>query len=184
MDGNENDAPAPALGLVQRLNEKLQNSLLSFCKSNASKYFRDKSNALHHQRDYRAQKKNDMEENQLAKAKKDFKEASWLHQQFKSPRCCKTESKLFSEFNRCGSTSHKLKFMKEQIHIYYLGLGWEEAHDPWSKDRYTFTAVELLQHLVNVMLPLLKTKKIPDEAPIYTQGLVKKMKSTQNKKNH
>ena len=33
MGGNENDAKAPAIGLVHRLNEKLQNSLLSFCKS-------------------------------------------------------------------------------------------------------------------------------------------------------
>jgi hypothetical protein len=47
MDGNENDAPATAQGLVHRLNEKLQNSLLSFCKSNVSKYDRDNSNVLH-----------------------------------------------------------------------------------------------------------------------------------------
>ena len=55
MGGNENDAPASALGLVHHLNEKLQNSLLSFCRSNTSKYNRDKSNALHCQRAYRAQ---------------------------------------------------------------------------------------------------------------------------------
>jgi hypothetical protein len=56
--------------------------------------------------------------------------------------------------------------MKEQILIRYLGLGWEEAHHPWSKNRHQCTALELLKHLCEVVIPLQNVKEVPNQAPI------------------
>ncbi len=55
--------------------------------------------------------------------------------------------------------------MKEQILIIYLGLGWEEAHHPWSKNKFQYTALELLKHLCEVVILLQDVKEVPDQAP-------------------
>ena len=56
--------------------------------------------------------------------------------------------------------------MKEQILIVSLGLGFEEAHHPWSRDRYDYSSVELIEHLVKKILPHTKNKNLPKEAPM------------------
>jgi hypothetical protein len=60
----------------------------------------------------------------------------------------------------------KLECVKEQILIRYLGLGWEEAHHPWSKNKHQTTALELLKHLCEVVIPLQDVKEVPNQAPI------------------
>ena len=50
-------------------------------------------------------------------------------------------------------------------------MGWEEANHPWSHNGKKFTAVELLDFFVKVVLPLAKSKKVPKEPPITLQGL-------------
>ena len=54
--------------------------------------------------------------------------------------------------------------MKDTILIVHLGLGFEEAHHPWSRDRYDYYSVELLEHFVKVCLPFTKKKNLPKEA--------------------
>ena len=46
----------------------------------------------------------------------------------------------------------------------YLGLGIEEAHNPWSENTRSFTSRELLDHLVDKVFP--HEKNLPTEAPI------------------
>ncbi len=70
------------------------------------------------------------------------------------------------EFAKLPNKTQKLKYVKEQILIRYLGLGWVEAYHPWSKDGYTYTAEDLLKHLVDVVIPLIKTKHADEDAPI------------------
>ena len=53
------------------------------------------------------------------------------------------------------SEEQKLKVVKEQILIRYLGLGWEKAHHPQSQAGRTFTPDELFLQLINVVIPLL-----------------------------
>ena len=48
----------------------------------------------------------------------------------------------------------------------YLGLGIEEAHHPWSENTRSFTSWELLDHLVDKVIPHEKTIIFPTEAPI------------------
>ena len=56
--------------------------------------------------------------------------------------------------------------MKEQILIVHLGLGFEEAHHPRSRDRYEYPAVDLIEHFVKMFLPHTKKKNFPKEAPM------------------
>ena len=56
--------------------------------------------------------------------------------------------------------------MKEQILIVHLGLEFEEAYHPWSKDGDDYTALQLIEFFVKVCLPLTKTRKVLKEAPM------------------
>ncbi len=42
-----------------------------------------------------------------------------------------------------------------------LGLGWEEAHHAWFFKGCTFTADELFDHLISVIIPLEGPSHIP-----------------------
>ena len=48
----------------------------------------------------------------------------------------------------------------------YLGLGIEEAHHPFSDNKRSFTSRELLDHLVDKVIPHEKTIILPTETPI------------------
>ena len=65
---------------------------------------------------------------------------------------------------------NKLEAVKEQILIRCLGLGIKEAHHPWSKDKYTYTADELFDQLIKTVIPLVselkQQNKLPTEAPL------------------
>ena len=70
------------------------------------------------------------------------------------------------EFAKTTTECTKKKFVKEQILIVYLGLGFEEAWHIWSKDGKEYTAVELLEHFIKVCIPLTRTRKLPKKAPV------------------
>ena len=48
----------------------------------------------------------------------------------------------------------------------YLGLGIEEAHHPWSENTRSITSQEMLDHLVDKVIPHEKRIILPTEAPI------------------
>ena len=70
------------------------------------------------------------------------------------------------EFSKIKTATKRQTFVREQIHIVYLGLGLEEAYHPWSYDGNEYTSVELLEHFVKVCLPLTKSRKLPDKPPL------------------
>ena len=47
-----------------------------------------------------------------------------------------------------------------------LGLRFEDAHNPWLRDIYEYSAVKILEHFVKVCLPHTKNKNIPKEEPM------------------
>ncbi len=102
----------------------------------------------------------------LKSMEKDLINISYLYQNYFSPRCRKTVCQALDEFETLTSKKDKIECMKEQILIRYLGLGWEEAHHPWSKNKHQYTASELLKHLCEVVIPLQDVKEVPDQAPI------------------
>ncbi len=95
---------------------------------------------------------------------------SYLWQQFDSPQCC-SSTEAFDIFNELNSRSAKLKFVKEQILIWYLGLGWTKAYQLWSRNKHVFLPSELMEHFVTVVLPLENTEVVPDAPPMNLPGL-------------
>ncbi len=74
-------------------------------------------------------------------------------------------------FNGLSSKSAKLQFVKKQILIRYLGLGWTKAYHPWSKNKYVYSPAELMEHFVKVVLPLQNTEVVPEAPPMNLPGL-------------
>ena len=71
----------------------------------------------------------------------------------------------------------RMAAVKEQILMRYLGLGWEEAHHPWSKKGHgQYSDTELFDHFITVVLPLADTREVPDKPPIKLPGLPSNLK--------
>ncbi len=102
----------------------------------------------------------------LQSTERDLINISYLHQKHFSPRCWKTVQQTLDEFEKLSTKKDKIECVKEQILISYLGLGWEEAHHPWSTNKHQYTASELLKHLCKVFIPLQDVKEVPSAAPI------------------
>ena len=56
--------------------------------------------------------------------------------------------------------------VKKQILMRYLGLGWEEAHNSWSKDGVAFAATKLLEYFCKVVISLDNTIFTLDDPPL------------------
>ncbi len=102
----------------------------------------------------------------LKSTEKDLINSSYLYQKYFSPRCWKTVCQASDEFKKLTSKKDMIECVKEQILIRYLGFGWEEAHHPWWKNKHQYTALELLKHLCEVVIPLQDVKEVPSQAPI------------------
>ena len=77
-----------------------------------------------------------------------------------------TVAEAFWEFNELNMNAAWYRYLKEQILIRYVGLGWEEAYHPWLRAGYIYTPNELLQHLTMVVIPLQRTKRVPEHPPM------------------
>ena len=64
----------------------------------------------------------------------------YFHEQYHSPRCCITLEVAAEFYSDLGIKTVRLVALKEQILIWYLGLGWELAHYAWSEGGRTFSS--------------------------------------------
>jgi hypothetical protein len=154
------------MGSFHTLPEKLQDSLLAVAERNGLKSRRQFTASLCWQQAARAEKAANAIAMKLKSTGRDLITMSYLHQQYFSPHCWKTVQQALDEFGNLTSKKDQLEYVKEQILIRYLGLGWEEAHHPWSKNKCQFTASELLKHLCEVVISLQEVNKVLDQAPI------------------
>ncbi len=154
------------MGLFHTLDEELINSLILTCRWHAKEDMRDFNRVLKRQEEVSVLKI------QFSKGKKmDVTKSQWIgapyaHQKYNSLRCAMTAMQAFKEFNSLKSASAQNQWVKDQILIRYVGLGWEEAHHPWSKNKYVYTPAELLKHLSMVVTLLQQTKKVSDHLPM------------------
>jgi len=139
---------------------------LAVAKKNAIQSRSQFTASLRRQREARAAKAANALAMKLQSTEKDLINISYLYQKYFSPRCWKSVHQALDEFEQLTLKKEKIECVKEQILIRYLGLGWEEAHHPWSKNKHTYTASELLKHLCEVVIPLQDTKVVPDQPPI------------------
>jgi hypothetical protein len=140
--------------------------LLAIAKKNGNKSRKQFNESLHRQCLACAEKAANAIAMKLKSTEKDLINMSYLHQHYFSPHCWKTIQQALDEFENLTSKKDKIECVKEQILIRYLGLGWEETHHPWSKNRHQYTALELLKHLCEVVIPLPNVKEVPNQAPI------------------
>jgi hypothetical protein len=157
-----------SVGLFHDLPVELQDSLVVTSKRHAHESRQKFNESLRRQRERRYEKKAAARDKKLQGEMAQVMANSYLWQKYDSSRCCKTakDKEAFDVFNDLNSKkSAKLQFVKEQILIRYLGLGWTKAYHPWSKNKYVYLPSELMEHFVKVVLPLQNTEVVP-EAPL------------------
>ncbi len=163
--GSRTDQSAQT-GAIHTLPEKLQDSLLAIAKKNGNRSRRQFTALLRKRQEACAAKAANAIAMKLQSTEKDLINISYMHQKYLLPRCWKSVRQALDKFKKLTSKKEKIECVKEQILIRYLGLGWEEAHHPWSKNKHIYTALELLKHLCEVVIPLQDTKEVPDQPPI------------------
>ena len=154
-------------GLFHQLPWELQDSLMVCGKKHADQTRKGFAEVLRQESVAKEEKAQFAREKRLKSAEDDLILASYLHQQYDSPRCCKTAKEAFDVYNELTSKSAKFKFVKGQIQIQSVGLGWPEAHHPWSKNNVHFTPTQLMEHFVNVVIPLAEycARKTTNQTP-------------------
>ena len=148
------------IGLFYQMHVQIQDSLIVMCKRKSRETHRVKTKNIKIQTEKQLGKNNALKYQHLVQTLGKFKDASWIHQQFTSPRFCKTPKKAFDEFEKISSENKQKKFVKEKMLIVHLCLWFEEAYHPWSKDGDDYTALQLIEKFVKVCLPITKTRKI------------------------
>ncbi len=168
---NKSKDQSTETGAFQGLPEKLQDSLLAAAKKNGRKSRKQFTASLRKQRAARAEKAANAIAMKLKSMEKDIINISYLYQKYFSPHCWKTVCQALGEFKKLTSKKNKIECVNEQISIIYLGLGWEEAHHSWSKNKHQYSDLELFTHLCEVVIPLQDVKEVPDQAPIKLPAL-------------
>jgi hypothetical protein len=171
MEWRSKAGSVKSVGLFHELPPKLQDSLVVTSKRNAPESHQKFHELLRMQRERRFEKKKAARDKKLVGEMTQVIANSYLWKQFDSPRCCKLSKEAFDVFNELNSKSAKLKFVKEQILIWYWGLGWTKAYHPWSRNKHVFLHSELMEHFVTVVLPLENTEVVPDAPPMNLPGL-------------
>lgn len=102
----------------------------------------------------------------LTESQSDFIVAVYFKKQFHSSRCWRNVDIARENFTALESEGQQLSAVYKQILIQYLGLGWIDAHHPWSQEGKVFSSNQLLYHLISVMIPLESKLDFPDEPTI------------------
>ncbi len=111
-------------GAFHALPEKLQDLLLAVGKKNGNKSRKQFTESLRRQRAACAEKAANAIAMKLKSTKKHQINISYLYQIYFSPcSCWKTVQQALDEFKKLSSKKDKTECMKEQILIWYLGLG-------------------------------------------------------------
>ena len=90
----------------------------------------------------------------------------YLWDQWHNKKCWHTEAEANEQYNVLTSKSAKLKAVKNQLFIRYLGLGWDEAYHAWSCNGIDYKPLHFFRFLVNVDIPLKGEKEVPEEPPV------------------
>ena len=106
-------------------------------------------------------------EKKLKEAEEDYIVAVYFNKQYQSQRCWSTIVIAKETYTKLKSESARLVAVKEQILIHYLGLGWSEAHHPWSsKEKGTHGSKTLLKWLIDKVITMADIMLVPDEPPV------------------
>jgi hypothetical protein len=153
------------LGTYHNLCNKLKSSIIQAAQENANATRKRFDSALVRQAEGRRRKEEIAMQKKIDAAQEDYIVGLYFYEMYTSPHCWKTVRAAITEFGLLGSEAAKLRAVKEQHLIRTLGLGWEEAHHPWTKNGRAYSSRQLLDHLCNVVIPLATKLNVPDDAP-------------------
>jgi hypothetical protein len=171
VTGQKSKTPVvKSVGLFHELPPELQDSLVVTSKRHAPESRQKFRESLWMQNEQRFEKKKAARDKKLEGKMTQVMVNSYLWQTYDSPWCCKTSMDGFYIFNELRSKLATLQFVKEQILIWYLGLGWTKAYHPWSKNKHIFSPSELMEHFVKMVLPLDNTEVVPNAPPMNLPG--------------
>jgi hypothetical protein len=154
------------LGSFHMLHPKIQDSLLQTARKTAKKHGQRFNAALKRQEDLKREKMELLFEKKLDDKGSNFIENLYLWDQWHHEKCWQTEEEANEQYLALTSKTSKLKAVKDQLLIRYLGLGWVEAYHPWSQNGTDFSPAHLFKFLVDVVIPLKDDKDVPDEPPV------------------
>ena len=109
------DKKDPPMGLFYQLPQELQYAVIMCGKIHADETRKNFTEALRQQAIAREEKAKFARDKKLKAAEKQLIGASYLHQQYDSPRCCKTPKQAFDIYNALTTKTTKMKFVKKQI---------------------------------------------------------------------
>jgi len=133
-----------------------QISLIRFAKDHATKQ-RDKVDGyLKEQFQARMDKATEGRKKNLNIAMETYIDALFCLKLYHSPRRWRSAAQARREFAMLPSDARRLVVAKQQLLMYANGLEIEGAHHPWSKDKHTYTGYELLEWIINTVMPLAK----------------------------
>lgn len=150
-------------GRYFKLPKDMRESLLTYALSIAPTVRKEEKEALELQREAKKQKQKVLLEKQMLACKKEYADALTYIEIAHSPAFWSTKTVAKTQFKKLTSNSAKLNAVKEQIRIRVLGFGWNDLHHPWSKDGVAYTPQQLLDYLVDVILPEEKKRGLPDK---------------------
>ena len=154
------------LGLFHSLHEDCVTALIAMAKKKSAMFRKCFQKSIDERRQRRQDKIKQAEMKEEEGAQKSLIDAWFLHKQFFSPACWDTVDKAKQSYSKLTTKKDKLERVKEQILMRYIGLGWEDAHHPWSYQGRAYTPDELFNHLVNTVIPLQEIHEAPVNPPV------------------
>ena len=155
-----------AEGLWHRLPTEMRHSLLKFALSVSSEVRKSEREALDRQREAKRLKMELIRKRKLEAVKAEYANALTYIDMFHSPACWKTAADVRREFSKLESESARKEAVKEQIRIRVIGFGWTDVKTAWSKGGVDYSAEHLRDHLLTVVLPYQKNRKIPNKPAV------------------
>ena len=153
------------IGFFHDLDPKLRDALLQMAVEHEREQRKQDRADLAKQRDVRHAKEELARACDLASGEETYIDALYYHEMYLSAACWKTAEAVDAELKKLKSAQQRLEHLKEQIRMRELGLGWTDAHHPWSKDGKDFTAPQLATHLKQ-HISLSATRPVPSAPPL------------------
>ena len=146
--------------------EEHQRSIIQAALENAHAIRRRFDDALARYAEGRREKEELAMQKKIDASREEYIVGVYFYEIYHSDRCWKTKRGARAQFGVLSSEAARLRAVKEQHLICTIGLGWMQAHHPWSKNGKVYSTTHLLANLCLVVIPLAKELIVHDDATV------------------
>jgi hypothetical protein len=164
--GRQNGNVNGNIGTYTTLCEEHQRSIIQAALENAHAIRRRFDDALARYAEGRREKEELAMQKKIDASREEYIVGVYFYEMYHSDRCWKNKIVARAQFGVLSSEAARLRAVKEQHLIRTLGLGWMQAHHPWSKNGKVYGATDFLTNLCLVVIPLAKELIVPDDSPV------------------